>query len=723
MGRKPKNGRPVGRARAARATGLPGSERVYSPDTIASEALARPWLAPLGVFVTLLALYVVSLAPTVVGGDSGELTAAAVTGGVPHPPGYPVFALLARLFAALPLGPSIAWRVNLLSAVSTAAAAGLLCATVQLWTGRVAAGLLAAGLFGTNPLVWHHAATAEVFGLNAMFAALALYLWLQVERAPARRRVFALAFACGLAMGNHHTFVFVGAPVLVRSLWVARRELRASGVALAALCGVLGLLPYAYLAVASRSAAAVSWGDESTVDGLLGHFLRREYGTFSLGKASSKADAFVASGTFFPTLALMLGGTLRRLLGLGPLLAVAGYVLAPRKRPDRARARVLLALLLGYAFVFCAMSNMSTDKPLYQSVLSRFFIQSDLLVALAAGIGWAWLARRLEARAASTVRVARLSLAGAGLIFLAGAVVNSGASQRRNTVFRDFVSTAFASLPRDAIVVTIGDHLTGAVFYFREVEKLRPDVVHLDQQLLGFRWYCDRVLRRHPDVAIPAGVYLPGGFNIKQLMDANRRRPLVVLDRLGPWDESWKDGYKLATAGLTHPLVPTDRFPNFEQWAERDRQAMGGYDPMPALRYPVGSWEQVLGELALNMQASRGHLALVYSHDAGNTETPARLAVNLLEQVVRRAGGSAALGIPSEPGLPTLEIHASILKNLGIGYEILSHFDPSFTPRTVKAWELFVAKAPATDSDLPAARAYVERARGGQAGSSVPKPP
>jgi hypothetical protein len=647
-----------------------------------------------------------------VGGDSGELTAAALTGGVPHPPGYPIFALLARLFAALPFGPSIAWRVNLLSAVSTAAAAGLLCATVQLWTGMAAAGLLAAGLFGTNPLVWHHAATAEVFGLNAMFGALALYLWLRIERAPARRPVFVLAFACGLAMGNHHTFVFIGAPVLLRSLWVARRELRPSGVVLAALGGALGLLPYAYLVFASRSAAAVSWGDESTLDGLVGHFLRRDYGTLGLGKAGSN-DAFLESGTFLPTLTLMLGGSLRRLLGLGPLLAVAAYALAPRKRPDRAQARFLLVLLLGYAFVFCAMSNMSTAKPLYRNVLSRFFIQSDLLIALTAGIGWAWLFRRLEARAASAARVSRLSLIGAGLVFLAGGVVNASASQRRNTVFREFVSATFASLPQDAIVVTMGDHLTGAVFYFHEVERLRPDVIHLDEQLLGFRWYCDRVLRRHPDLAIPAGVYLPGGFTIKQLMDSNRSRPLVVLDRLGTWDESWKDGYKLATMGLTQPLVPAERFPSFQQWAERDRQAMANYDPVPALLFPAGSWEQMLGELALNTQAARAHLALLYSHDMGNAEAPAHRAVNLLEEVVRRAGGSPTLGILAQPGLPPLDLHPSIFKNLGIGYEILSHFDQTYASRTAKAWEIFVAKAPATDPDLPAARAYVENARAG----------
>jgi hypothetical protein len=677
------------------------------PQDAALAGGGRHWLGPLTSFLALLVLYVPCLAPTVVGGDSGELTSAALTGGVPHPPGYPIFALLARVFALLPLGPSIAWRVNLLSAVAMAATGAFLCATVRRWTGRLTAGFVAVALFGTNPVVWHLACTAEVFALNALFVALALYLWVRIEASPKRREVLALAFISGLAMGNHHTFVFVGAPVLLRSLWVARAHLRASGMALAVLCGVLGLLPYGYLILASRSSAEVSWGDQSTLSGLIGHVLRREYGTFALGRTDNKSNAFVASGTFFSTLWLMLAGSLRRLSGLGPVLALAGLLLAWRRRPDRIQTRVLLGLVLGYALVFCAMSNLSTEKPLYRHVLSRFFIETDVLLALAAGIGWAGVVRRLETRTTSPW-VARLSLAVAVLVFAAGAVLHSGSSQRRNTVFRDFVATAFASLPPNAIVVTIGDHLTGAVFYFHEIEKLRPDVIHLDEQLLGYRWFCDRKLRNHPDLSIPAGVYLPGGFNIKQLMQANPNRPLVVLDRLGKWDESWKDGYKLATAGLIHPLVPAPLYPAFRQWAERDQQAMGNYDPLTALRYPEGSWEQMLGELGLNMQVARALVALVYSSENGNAQEPAQLSVRLLEQVVRRTGGSPALGIAGEPELPVLEVHSTLFKNLGIGYEILSKYDPSYTPRVAKAWQLFVNSAPPTDPDLPTARAYLQ---------------
>lgn len=706
MGRKTKTSKAPSRPRPAPQATVPCG---FPPETALTDG-GRRWLGPLACFLALLVVYVFGLAPTVAGGDSGELTASALTGGVPHPPGYPIFALLARVFAFVPLGPSIAWRVNLLSAVAMAATGGLLCAIVQRWTGKLTAGLLAAALFGTNPVVWHYACTAEVFGLNAMFVALTLYLWVRIEADPTSREVLALAFVSGLAMGNHHTFVFVGAPVFLRSLWVARGQLQGKGMALAVVCGLLGLLPYGYLVLASRSSATVSWGDQGSLSGLLGHVLRREYGTFSLGRANSKSNAFVANGTFFSTLWLMLAGSLHRLSGLGPILALSGLLLAWRKRSDRVQARVLLGLLLGYSVVFCAMSNLATDKPLYRNVLSRFFIQTDVLLALAAGLGWAGLVSRLEKRTTSPW-LARLSLAAVALVFVTGVALHSDSSQRRNTVFRDFVTTAFASLPPNAIVVTIGDHLTGAVFYFREIEKLRPDVIHLDEQLLGYRWFCDRKLRQHPDLTIPAGVYLPGGFNIKQLMQANPNRPLVVLDRLGAWDGSWKDGYKLATAGLTHPLVPAHQFPSFQQWVERDRQAMGSYDPQMALRYPQGSWEQVIGELGLNMQVARAQMALLYSQENGYSQQPAQMAVNLLEQVVRRAGGSPAMGIAGEPGLPALEIHATIYKNLGIGYEILSRHDPSTAPRIAKAWQLFVNSAPSTDPDLPAARAYLQTHR------------
>ena len=48
-------------------------------------------------------LYVLTLAPTTAMWDTSEYIAAAKTLGIPHPPGNPLFVLVAHAFAALPI--------------------------------------------------------------------------------------------------------------------------------------------------------------------------------------------------------------------------------------------------------------------------------------------------------------------------------------------------------------------------------------------------------------------------------------------------------------------------------------------------------------------------------------------------------------------------------------------------------------------------------------------
>ena len=120
--------------------------------------------------IVVFALYVRTLAPTVVGGDSGELITVAYTLGVAHPPGYPLYTLLAKLFTLIPIG-TIAWRVNLFSAACGAGAATILFLAAARWSGKLWAALAAASLFAFSPRVWPHAVTAEVFALNNLFIA------------------------------------------------------------------------------------------------------------------------------------------------------------------------------------------------------------------------------------------------------------------------------------------------------------------------------------------------------------------------------------------------------------------------------------------------------------------------------------------------------------------------------------------------------------------------
>ena len=668
--------------------------------------------APYFVFLGLAALYIATLMPSVAGGDSGELTAAALTGGVPHPSGYPLFALLARLFAALPLGHSAAWRVNLLSAVPMAAAGGLVCAVVQSWTRNTAAGLLAAALFGANPVVWSNATAAEVFGLNAMFVALAIHLWSRVEQTLSRWDVFALLLASGLAMCNHHAFAFVGAPLVLRALWVARRDLGPGGMVLALGLGLAGLLPYLILMSPATSTAAVSWEDgTNTLGGLVAHMLRTTYGTFSMGRPTSD-QVFVTGGTLLPTFWHMVGHAFPRLLWFGPVLASAGFYVGMKNRELRKASAVLLFVFAFYVLAFCWLSNLSTARPLYLSILGRFCIEADLLLAIAAGFGFAAILHKLGADRPEVRPQMRIVLIGVGAIFaIAVASRAAQASGRGNTVIRDFVTAAFASLPPNAIVITEGDEITNSAFYLHDVENLRGDVIHLGRTYLAAPWYTARQRRLHPDLVLPEGGYGESGWNIKRLLDGNPKRAVMVVGHLDDWDTSWHDGYRLVDYGLVHWMVRANELPTFEAWLERDRKAMAAYDIVPALRAPEESWENALGERVLGMQVGRAHQSLVYGEENGGDPGPAGIALQLLEDVVIKSGGDEKLGIEGWPGVRKLDMGPALWKDLGIVYEISARTDKKYFPRIAVAYERFIERADPSDPDVQAARNYLEQTR------------
>src|SRR6266481_4557497 len=81
----------------------------------------RPLVVALAVFVLSLAVYASTLAPTVTLVDSGELILAARSLGVAHPPGFPLYVLLAHLATLVPIG-NVAVRVNFASAIFAALA-------------------------------------------------------------------------------------------------------------------------------------------------------------------------------------------------------------------------------------------------------------------------------------------------------------------------------------------------------------------------------------------------------------------------------------------------------------------------------------------------------------------------------------------------------------------------------------------------------------------------
>src|SRR2546428_7482152 len=88
-------------------------------------------------------LYLLTAGRDIVVGDTPELITAAVTLGVPHPPGYPLFTMLGHLFSLMPLGP-IPFRLNLFAVTCDALTVGVVYFTAfRLTQSRLAAAVAA----------------------------------------------------------------------------------------------------------------------------------------------------------------------------------------------------------------------------------------------------------------------------------------------------------------------------------------------------------------------------------------------------------------------------------------------------------------------------------------------------------------------------------------------------------------------------------------------------
>jgi hypothetical protein len=412
--------------------------------------------------------------------------------GVVHPTGYPLFVLLGRIAALAPLPASVIVRLNLLSVACAAAATlAIYWLLIGLLRGRApghsirpmaAFGALACGL---APTFWAQATGCEVHALQLSLTALllaALVRALDAGTESANRRWWLLtAYACGLACANHLTSLLVlpavGLGYLLRhaprgSAWA---RLPALAVAFA-----LPLTLYAVLPLRARLDPPLNWGDPSTPERLLRHVTAAQY----------RVWMFSSSEVAMRQARAVLAQIPREYVA--PILCLAGLGLWRLGRRDRR----LLAVLATVAMV-CVVYAINYD---IKDILV-YLLPCWLVLGIAAAVGAAALLERAP----------RLGVWGGsallGLLLIWQAAAHwRHADQSGNHLAEDYTRSVLAGAAPDAVILSYQwDHFVSPALYYREVERVRPDVVVIDKELMRRSWYVEQILRRHPRLAAGAG--------------------------------------------------------------------------------------------------------------------------------------------------------------------------------------------------------------------------
>jgi hypothetical protein len=663
--------------RKSRNTNQPERHRGIQPKAESFDSMQgrHLYLSAFGIGIAAFLVYLFSLYPSVAGGDSGELVVAALTVGVPHPSGYPLYVLIGKAFASVPVH-SIAWRLNALSACCDAGAVILLALAIGDISGNAAAGVAAAGLFAFSPTVWMYATVAEVFALNNLCVAAQLFLAARAWLRPDSRYVYLLALVVGLGVSNHLTsgvtgVVLLGGVVISR---LRRGELPLASIGVVALAVASGLLPYLLLPLASRASvpSPAQWGDESTWSGFLTHVLRREYGTFRLG-----GSPFVSRSGTLEQIGAYAADALRQLMVVGFPLAVWGLYRAIRTGRLRGLVAVMAAAYVVYIIAFHSLANLPLEQPLFHGIVARFWQQPNLFVCAWAGLGLAMLPGRWPRIGAAAVCGAVL----AGSVFHGRDLVH-----RSDWTIHDYGQSLLRPLPQNTLVVTRGDIQLNAVRYLLTAERERPDVRVLDQEMLTFRWMKPIVLRRMPDIVIPGTHYDvrdPGSYTLRELVDANiALRPIVVCGGVKEGDPSLDAAYDRWPLGLCDQVLPRSAPMNVSEWYELSRQALPTIRSGSIERTPVDSWERLAWDEVWDARHRRELKMLTLAITRRDADL-----------FVRAAEGYDAL-LKNHPSPPVY-----YFKNAGIAFNALHTIRPGMTEKAVSAWRTYLQRAPAGDPD------------------------
>ncbi|MBC7235701.1 MAG: DUF2723 domain-containing protein [Chloroflexi bacterium] len=476
-------------------------------------------------------LYAATTAPWLTwahdGADGGDLIAAAMTWGVPHPSGYPTYCLLGRAFALLPLG-SIAHRFHLFSATMAALSTAMVCALAwrelgvettehhRPWVAGLA--VLVALLWATSRTLWSQAIIAEVYAPLAAGLALSLLLALQ-PGTP--RRWLGLGLVLGLSLGLHLTTVLL-LPGLALLLW-SRRGPRPARSALSLLAGlVMGLGVYGYLPLAARRDPPINWGDAQTWDGFW----------WTVGGAPYRSYLFGLPIEHLPErLAAWLALWCQQYTAPGMALALLGLA----ETWERQRSQALGQLLIVLAFSAYAIGYDTVDSYVY--VLPAY-LPAAIWLAVGSRSLSRWLARWLP------LHLAMAGAAGALALLLGWGFAERlpalNLSQDRES--REWVEDALATLPPGALLITGEDRHTFALDYAQWAEGRRRDLCVVDGELLPYRWYVEQLSRRCPSLArsgaspsLPA--LLAEQFGQRPIYLASPRPELGVhwrIERRGP---------------------------------------------------------------------------------------------------------------------------------------------------------------------------------------------
>lgn len=475
----------------------------------------RRMLLFISVSIITFAIYANFAAPSVTFEDSGELLVAAYYGGIAHPPGYPFYLILLKIwlgFAEL-FTSNIAFAGNLFSGFCMALSSGIfVLIAVDLTRDlkvkseiKILIAILGCITYALSSQVLRQSLIVEVYGLHNLIVACIIYLILKLksELRPQPYLWFWVAVLLGLGMANHHLTLVLGFCYLAYLVVTDMPCLKRIRFWMLSITGfIVGLIPYAYFWVSIQIKPIFSWGNIKSFQEFVFHITRSQYAPH----IERESELAIHQQIAFLQLTWNNFGWIL-------FISIAGLIYLYRKKEISLIFWSILLIGLGplTAFLINFMTLQPTEllqQDVY-SLISVFFLPFYFVVGLLIVTGitrlFNWILNfPSHHRLGQLLSFLMLCLP---VFHIVDRSYQSIQIERKDKYLapHEFYQNIELITDKDKkiVLLTNWDPFSFPIFYLQMIENKFPNLIVIDLEMLKAPWYLEMIKSRYPEMIGP----------------------------------------------------------------------------------------------------------------------------------------------------------------------------------------------------------------------------
>jgi hypothetical protein len=479
-------------------------------------------LSPFIAGVIILGMYLLTLAPTLVQIDSGELATSQLTLGICHPTGYPLFTMVGYLFGKLPLGLSPIYKVNLLAALWCTGAVMLFVQTSIMifeflpvfvkkpvdtsskkakkkkapapvkieaedetkhplvpYFSAIAGGLI----LGLSKTFWDQSTSVEVYSMECfmfmsiIWSTLYAYFHSLNDADNGFKYWFLMSLALVGGFTTHMTTLFTLPAIAYLFFTVYGFKLgsfKKIGLLMLAFFPLLALI-YMYLPIRAAQNPIMNWGNPVDWERMYRLMSGNQYSNWMFSSFDAAKKQFIYFINNLPSE-----------FNVSAVFIVIGLFYFYIRAKKVAIFFTILALFtLAYAI------NYDIND------IDSYFLLTYIALAFFGVFGIKLIFKLLHDKKYEygLAFIAILIFLGIQIYFTIDKV-----DQHDDYIFEDYTKAALMNADKDAVIFSYQwDNFVSPAYYLQHIENVRPDVTVIDKELLRRSWYYNMLQRNCPE--------------------------------------------------------------------------------------------------------------------------------------------------------------------------------------------------------------------------------